>query len=183
VCGHGNCDRSENPSFSTQSDKDGQKKLRGALVALARFVPDSRGMFGPRDQVDPVRHLIGTATGWGGNAPKDATYLTVVPRKNDGKTIYRLIVKDVPVDGFWSVSVYNKDGYFERNEYDAYSLNDVTAKKSADGSVAIQFGGCDGKISNCLPIKEGWNYWVRLYRPREEILNGARRFPEAREGP
>ena len=27
-------------------------------------------------------------------------------------------------------------------------------------------GGCDGKIANCLPITPGWNYWVRLYRPR-----------------
>ena len=51
-------------------------------------------------------------------------------------------------------------------------------KKSADGSVAIQFGGCDGKIPNCLPIMKGWNYTVRLYRPREEILNGKWKFPE-----
>jgi len=34
----------------------------------------------------------------------------------------------------------------------------ITAKKSADGSVAIQFGGCDGKMLNCLPIEPGWNY-------------------------
>jgi hypothetical protein len=36
----------------------------------------------------------------------------------------------------------------------------------AHGSVAVQFGGCDGKISNCLPTMAGWNYMVRLYRPR-----------------
>ena len=34
----------------------------------------------------------------------------------------------------------------------------------------MQFGGCDGKIPNCIPIVEGWNYTVRLYRPRAEIL-------------
>lgn len=160
-------------------DKESQKKVRDALVALAAFVPDSKGMFGPRDQVDPVRHLIGTATGWGGNAPKDATYLTITPGRNDSATIYNLTVKDVPVDGFWSVSVYNKDGYFEKNGLDAYSLNNVTAGKSADGSVKIQFGGCDGKIPNCLPITQGWNYWVRLYRPRTEILDGSWKFPQA----
>jgi hypothetical protein len=55
----------------------------------------------------------------------------------------------------------------------------ITASKGADGSVAIQFGGCDGKIANCLPITPGWNYWVRLYRPRAEILNGTWKFPEA----
>ena len=31
--------------------------------------------------------------------------------------------------------------------------------------VAVQFGGCDGKIQNCLPIMTGWDYLVRLYRP------------------
>ena len=41
-------------------------------------------------------------------------------------------------------------------------------------------GGCDGKIPNCLPIVQGWNYMVRLYRPRAEILSGKWKFPEAR---
>jgi hypothetical protein len=158
-------------------DQESQKKVREALLVLAGTIPDTVRMFGPRDQVDPVRHLIGTATGWGGNAPKDATYLTVVPPKNDGKTIYKLTIRDVPVDGFWSVSAYNAGGYFEKNDLDAYSLNNVTAKGS-DGAVNIQFGGCDGKIANCLPITPGWNYWVRLYRPRAEILNGTWKFPD-----
>ncbi len=57
--------------------------------------------------------------------------------------------------------------------------DDITAKKAGDGSVAIQFGGCDGKIPNCLPITKGWNYMVRLYRPRAEVLNGSWHFPEA----
>ena len=115
----------------------------------------------------------------GGNPEKDALYLNVVPAKNDGKTIYRLHVKDVPVDGFWSISLYNEKGYFEQNPYNAYSLNNLTAKEDTDGSVSIQFGGCDGKIPNCLPIMPGWNYMVRLYRPRTEILNGSWKFPEA----
>ena len=117
--------------------------------------------------------------GWGGNPDKDATYLAVTPAKNDGTTIYKLSVKDVPVEAFWSISVYNAEGYFVKNQYDAYSLNNITAKKSADGSIAIQFGGCDGKIPNCLPIMPGWNYTVRLYRPRAEILNGVWKFPDA----
>jgi hypothetical protein len=84
------------------------------------------------------------------------------------------------LDGFWSISLYNKEGYFEKNDREAYSLNSVTSTKSDDGSVTIQFGGCDGKVPNCLPIMPGWNYMVRLYRPRAEILNGTWKFPEAR---
>ena len=34
---------------------------------------------------------------------------------------------DVPVDGFWSISVYNADGYFEPNDRNAYSVNNITA--------------------------------------------------------
>jgi hypothetical protein len=126
-----------------------------------------------------VQRLIGAAMGWGANPPRDATYLNIVLPKNDGKTVYRLTVKDVPVDGFWSVSVYNAQGYYEKNEYDAYTINNVTGKKSADGSVVIQFGGCDGKTPNCLPTMPGWNYMVRPYRPHAEILNGTWTFPEA----
>jgi hypothetical protein len=60
-----------------------------------------------------------------------------------------------------------------------YTLNNVTAKKSDDGSVEIQFGGCDGRVPNYLPIMAGWNYMVRLYRPRPEILDGSWKFPDA----
>jgi hypothetical protein len=137
-------------------------------------------MFGPRDEVDPVRHLIGTAVGWGGNPESAALYISATAANNDGATLYKLRVPaDVPVDGFWSISLYNADGFFQKNEHDAYSVNNITAKKDADGSVSVQFGGCDGKIANCLPIMKGWNYTVRLYRPRAEILDGSWKFPEA----
>jgi hypothetical protein len=159
-------------------DQVSQKKVRDALLVLASTMDSFKGAFGTKAQVDPIRHLIGTAAGWGGNPDKDATYLNVTPPKNDGTTIYKLNVKNVPVEGFWSVSVYNAEGYFEKNPYNAYALNNITAKKEADGSINIQFGGCDGKIPNCLPIMKGWNYTVRLYRPRPEVLSGKWKFPE-----
>lgn len=161
-------------------DPESQKKVREALLVLGASLPDSRNMFGTRDQVDAVRFLIGAAMAWGGNPEKDATYINVTPAKNDGKTVHKLTVPgNVPVDGFWSISLYNAQGYFEKNEQNAYSINNITAKKGADGSVTIQFGGCDGKASNCLPIMPGWNYIARLYRPRKEVLDGTWKFPEA----
>jgi hypothetical protein len=53
------------------------------------------------------------------------------------------------------ISAYNTDGFFEKNQFDAYSLNNITAKKGADGSVTVEFGGCDSKLPNCLPIMQG----------------------------
>ena len=159
-------------------DPASQKKVRDALIVLGSTIPDFKKAFGTKQQVDPIRHLIGTAAAWGGNPDKDATYLNITPAKNDGTTVYKLKVKDVPVDGFWSVSVYNEQGYYEKNPYNAYTLNNLTARRSDDGAIAIQFGGCDDKIPNCLPITKGWNYTVRLYRPRADILSGSWKFPE-----
>jgi hypothetical protein len=95
------------------------------------------------------------------------------------KTVHKLTVRDVPVDAFRSISVYNEEGCFEKNEHNAYTLNNLTAKKNDDGSGTVQFGGCDGKTPNCLPITPGWNYIVTLYRPRKEVLDGTWRFPKA----
>ena len=163
------------PKWSVQDFK----KISDALTVLGDTLPDKNHMFGKKGEVDPVRRLIGVGTAWGGNPEKDATYLNFTPAQNDGKTIHRLIVKDVPVDGFWSVTVYDAKGFFEKNAQNAYSFNNLTAQKSPDGSIAIQFGGCDGKVPNCLPITPGWNYLVRLYRPQKEVLDGTWKFPEA----
>ena len=88
-------------SFKIQNwDQASQKKVRDALLVLGATLPDFKKAFGMRDEVDPVRHLIATASAWGGNPDKDATYLNVTPSQNDGRTVYRLDVRDVPVDGF-----------------------------------------------------------------------------------
>jgi hypothetical protein len=161
-------------------DEASLKKVHTALLQLGETISDTKRMFGAKeDQVDPVRHLIGTALVWGGLPEKDALYLPVTPARNDGATVHKLTVADVPVDGFWSITVYNAEGYLEPNQLNAYAVNDLTAKKGTDGSVAIQFGGCDGEIPNCLPIMKDWNYTVRLFRPRPEILDGTWTFPEA----
>ena len=144
-------------------DLEGQKKIREALAVLGSTMPDSKRTFGSKDDVDSLRFQIGAAVGWGGNPEKDATYIMVNPPKNDGKTIHTLTVKDdVPVDGFWSISVYNAEGFFEKNDQNAYSVNNITAKKESDGSIKIQFGGCDkgGELPADHP---GWNC-VCLYR-------------------
>jgi para-nitrobenzyl esterase len=155
-----------------------QKTAREALLTLASLGGMTK-MFGRKEDVDPVSFLLGSAGGWGGNPPQAAIYLPVFPKAGDGTTAHLLKVKDVPVDGFWSISVYNKEGFFAKNDLGAYSLNNLTAKPDSDGSYTIQFGGDPQGVSNYLPISPGWNYTVRLYRPRKEIIDGAWKFPEA----
>ena len=159
-----------------QWDRASLDACRAAILGLGPFMPDNSRTFGDADDVDAVRHLVGTARGWGGNREADAVYQLVYPERNDGETPYVLLVKDVPVDGFWSISLYNAKGYFEKNEHGAYSLNNVTAKPDADGGYTIRFGG-DPSLDNYLYIMPGWNYTVRLYRPRPAILDGSWRFP------
>ena len=115
--------------------------------------------------------------GWGGNPKKDAIYVNVVPEKNDGKVNYALTVKDIPVEGFASITVYNKDGFMERNDLGINAINNLTATPNKDGGATIHFGGCADGRENCIPITDGWNYIVRLYQPKKEILDGSWAFP------
>jgi hypothetical protein len=134
-------------------------------------------MFGKKEELDPVYWMLGAALGWGGLPAEDATYVNVFPEKNDGKTPYTLTVRDVPVDAFWSVTLYDDKGWMPVNKYNAYSFNNVTAKKNEDGSITVHFGG-DPKQPNFLPIVPGWNYIVRMYRPKKEVLDGSWAFPD-----
>jgi hypothetical protein len=151
-------------------------RTRQALLALAADMTSFESSFGRREDVDPVHHLIGAAAGWGGLPDAEATYVGVSPNLPVGE--YELTVgTDVPVDGFWSISVYNAEGYFEPNRRGAYSVNNITATHDDDGSVTVRFGGDGDPARNSLPITDGWNYLVRLYRPRPEILDGTWTFP------
>ena len=45
---------------------------------------------------------------------KDDLYLPITPGRNAGATVHKLMVKEVPVDGLWSIIVYNAKGYLDR---------------------------------------------------------------------
>lgn len=156
------------------------KRIRDTINVLAATRSNTKDMFGKEGEVDPISHLLGTAYGWGGLPESAAIYNNIVPVKNDGETAYSLTVKDVPVDGFWSITVYGKNGFMMKNDQNAYSYNNVTAKKNADGGITINFGGGPKAINN-LPITPGWNYIVRMYQPKQEIIDGSWSFPKAEQ--
>ncbi len=160
-------------------DEQSQTETRDALLALARGITTYDHSFGTAAEVDPIRHLLGTASGWGGLPEYEATYVNFDERLPVGE--YRLRLNDVPVDAFWSVSLYNAAGYFEENALGVNSINSLTATPDSDGSTTIRFGGVhlDG-VANALPIMPRWNYVLRLYRPRPSVLDapGRRLVPK-----
>jgi hypothetical protein len=161
-------------------DKTSLDAARNALLSLGALGDAGFGTpMGTKDQIDPIAHLVATAAGWGLNPPTEAVYKLVTPAQNDGKTPHQVVMKDVPVDAFWSVSVYDKDGFFAPNSLNVNALNSVSAKAAADGSQTIRFGGCDAGVENCIPITEGWNYTLRFYRPHPEVIDGSWTAPVA----
>ncbi len=156
----------EHPDY----DEESRKATFDALVTLGEGMSGTEGGFGRREDVDPVRHLIGTAVGWGGLPETEAYYTGATEPLVLGR--FALTLKDVPVDAFWSVTIYNRDGFLEENPYDSYSINNLTAAAEEDGSVILNLAPDGEGLSNHLYIMDGWNYALRLYRPRPEVLDG-----------
>jgi hypothetical protein len=167
---------SAQPFVMPDYDEASFDRTRTALLTLAGGLSATDRMFGAKADVDPVRHLLGTAAGWGGLPSTEATYVGVSPGLPVGRYELR-VPADVPVDAFWSISVYNADGYFEPNPSGVYSINSITGVRDADGSITVRFGDHGPARPNQIPIPDGWNYLVRLYRPRREILDGTWSFP------
>ena len=161
-------------------DLEQLEQARTALNSLASLGATNDGAFGTPEQVDPVNFLIFSAAGWGGLPNQNTVAFSGTVEKNDG-TPYSVTAKDVPVDAFWSIIVYDENGFIPENEMKSYSFNNVTAVPNEDGSITINFGGCEDGRANCIPVSEGWNYLVRMYEPREAVSNGIYEFPEIKE--
>ncbi|SEP12900.1 Protein of unknown function [Halogranum amylolyticum] len=164
-------------------EQESLEELHEALVIVGGTMDDLAGVYGDVGEVDPVKHYIGSVAFGPGGLPEPSEALLVMryPEQNDGETPYTLTIEEpdsVPVDGFWSVTAYDNNWFLVENEYEAYSVSNVTAEQSDDGSVTIHFGG-DPDQPNFIYTPEGWQYIVRLYRPREAILDGGYQFPDA----
>jgi hypothetical protein len=166
----------EGPLEAPDWDTEQLAVARKSLNDLAVLGFDTTYAYGTKEQVRSIDHLVGAAAGWGGLPVSAAMYLLDSVDANDGNTPYTLTVEDVPVDAFWSITVYNADGYLEANDFGRNSLNNLSAMPNEDGSYTIRFGG-DANSDNYLPITEGWNYAVRMYQPQEAILDGSWVFP------
>jgi hypothetical protein len=150
-------------------DEESLNTTREALLRLGEGLPDSDHTFGKRSDVDPTRHLIGTALGWGGLPESEAYYYVETEPRERGR--YKCTFADVPVDGFWSVTIYNRDGYLEPNVYDSYNMNGVTAVADSKGIVTLNLAPESDGLDNHLYVMDGWNYALRLYKPQQSAID------------
>jgi hypothetical protein len=119
------------------------------------------------------------------NSPEETRYIytdfDAQKRRLDGANRYSVTFgADAlpPVNGFWSLTVYNKEHLFEPNALNRFSLGtkNKSLKYNADGSLTLYFQnmhpGTD-KESNWVPTpKDAFSLYIRTYWPKAEVLDG-----------
>jgi hypothetical protein len=131
-------------------------------------------MFGKKGEISLENHNCGTATGFGGLTKDQAVYIMGAPDNSNPAT---LTLKDVPIKAFWSVTVYDKEGFPRGN---TFNINSAFAKQNNNGEYVIHFGG-DKSAANYLEIYDGWNYTLRMYQPTDAYFNGSWQVPVMKE--
>jgi hypothetical protein len=141
------------------------------------------------------RALI-TWFGLGANRPEDAVYPTSegpdIVRKYSGANKYVLHFdkgQTPPVDGFWSVTMYNAQYFFVDNPLNRYNVSQRNKFiMNADGSTDIYIQADSpgkAKEANWLPSpKDDFVLMMRLYWPRTtdpSILNGSWKPPQVKK--
>lgn len=122
--------------------------------------------------------------GLGANVPEDAVYPTA-SFGSDGKVLSgenRYVLRFEkgqlpPTDAFWSITMYDKDGFQVPNAIDRFALGSYDKLQvEPDGAVEIHVqAGSPGKDkeANWLPAPAGtFQPTMRIYSPRKEVLNG-----------
>jgi hypothetical protein len=128
-------------------------------------------MFGKKGETTLENHNVGVSTGWGGMTSKQAVYPNFQPKNSNPAT---LTLKDVPVDAFWSITVYDQGGWVNGEKF---NINSSFAKLNKNGEYIINFGG-DKNAANYLDTFKGWNFILRMYQPTEAYFDGSWKVPE-----
>jgi len=121
----------------------------------------------------------------GANPAEDAVYMSnstdADGRQLNGSMHYRMhfaASELPPVLAFWSVTGYDKDGYFIANPINRYAIGDRDKLKfNPDGSLDLFIQAQDpgpDRQSNWLPSGDGpFNLTMRLYWPKPDVLSGS----------
>jgi hypothetical protein len=166
--------------------EDAQQLMAWKIPTLARVVngwsmnTDTMGVYGNYY----LKRAIVAQLGLGANLPEDAIYpLNLADETGkplDGANKYTLHFEKratPPVDAFWSVTLYDSEGFQVANALNRFAVSSwMPFKYNVDGSLDLYFQnespGSD-KEANWLPAPKGpFNLTMRLYAPRSEALTG-----------
>lgn len=124
--------------------------------------------------------------GLGANTPEEAYYATAFLdeslRRLNGKNSYQLHFEpgqEPPADAFWSITVYDADGFLVPNEQEIYAVSSTGSGNlvyQQDGSIDIVFSQEDPQDPNVnwIPVPDGaFRVYLRVYDPQDEVLDGS----------
>jgi hypothetical protein len=165
---------------------DAQKLMAWKVPTLARVAngwsmnTDTMGVYGNYY----LKRAIVAQLGLGANLPEDAIYpLNIADqdgRPLDGASNYTIhFDQDTlpPVDAFWSITLYDHEGYQVANSLNRFAVSSwMPFEYNPDGSLDLYFQnqspGAD-KEANWLPAPTGpFNLTMRLYAPKSDALTG-----------
>jgi len=166
--------------------EDAQKLMAWKVPTLARVVnhwsmnTDTMGVYGNYY----LKRAIVTQLGLGANLPGDAIYPLNLADKDgkplDGANKYTIHFEKAeipPVDAFWSITLYDPEGFQVANALNRFAVSSwMPFKYNPDGSLDLYFQnenpGAD-KEANWLPAPKGpFNLTMRLYAPKSVALTG-----------
>lgn len=164
----------------------GQQLMSWKVKTLARVAnhwsmnTDTMGVYGNYY----LKRAIIAQVGLGANSPEDAVYPLNLGDETgkplDGANKYTLHFEKgatPPVDAFWSVTLYDPEGFPVANPLNRFAVSSwMPFKSDTDGSLTLYIQNQSpgtGKEANWLPAPKGpFNLTMRLYAPRSEALTG-----------
>jgi hypothetical protein len=165
---------------------DARKSMNAKMPTLAHVVngwqmnTDTMGVYGNYY----LKRAIVAQMGLGANLPEDAIYPMNIgdadgkPLTGANKYVLHFAKDEIPpAKAFWSVTLYDKDGFPTSNDMERNAIGDRDALKyNADGSLDLYFQhGSPGaeNESNWLPAPaDSFNLLMRVYSPKGNVLDG-----------
>ncbi len=153
-----------------QVENDLKAKMPGLLKnegpkAIFGMFTDSRDE--SKDLFNQEKYEIGAAIGWGGAQMKDNIY--EVSGNYAADDCYQLTFEDPGNRAFWSITVYDKNGFMFN---DLANFSSDTATPNEDGTYTVSFGCGEGAPNN-LEISNPtgfFNLGIRHYQPSERVI-------------
>lgn len=134
---------------------------------------------GTPESVNVEAHRAITAGGYLAAPAKDAMYVTSAGNGSNECTAVTYMVPTVVGTGFWSITMYNADGYIFN---DKASVNNRSVVYNEDGTFTMHYGNnCPADAVNVLNTVDGWNIMMRIYRPTDDIVKNGFELPEIKQ--